>query len=115
MTHLMTSDGEAVRAASARFSDAVNRRDSQQFRALWTEDAVWTVPGLIEAVGRDDIADTFRRLLEPWEVFFQLPGTAVVEVSGETATARTPLREVGRSADGAGYTAHGINVDELVR
>lgn len=43
---MTTPSPEAVAAGReliGRFNDAINRRDLDQFRSLWTEDAVWDV------------------------------------------------------------------------
>jgi ketosteroid isomerase-like protein len=111
------ADREAVRDLAARFHDGVNRRDVELLRSLWTTDAVWDLPGIARAEGIDQIAGILVGLVEAWELFVQIPGSAVVDVDSgaDLARARVPLHEVGRTIDGTDYRAYGWNEDEWKR
>lgn len=112
-THL--DDLLAIRALVGRFNDAVNRRDLDQFRAVWADDGVWEIPGVARAEGADAIVGLVDSLLGTWEFFFQMSGEGAIDLEGDVATARWPMREIGRTREGKGYTAHGVNADRLAR
>lgn len=105
----------AIRALVGRFNDAVNRRDLDQFRSVWADGAVWEIPGVARAEGAGAIVGLVDSLLGNWELFFQMSGEGVIDLEGDVATARWPMREIGRTREGTGYTAHGVNADRLIR
>ena len=105
----------AARDLLARFNDAINRRDLQQFRGLWTADAVWDIRTMSVSSGPEAITATIAAMLETWEVFFQLTGEAVIETDGELLVARSPMWEFGRSHAGQSYSGDALNVDRIVQ
>ena len=110
-------DELAIRNLAARFTDAVNERDVDAFRTLWTDDAVWEIgpPLQVSAQGIDAIASMMTRLLELKTLFVQLTHSGVVTFTGEdTAIARFTERERGKG-DHDYYENLAIYRDELVR
>jgi len=92
-------DELSIRNLVARFTDAVNERDTDAFRRLWTDDAVWEIgpPLPAKAEGIDAIANMFARLLEPKILFIQLTHSGVITFTGQNAaTARFTERERGK-------------------
>jgi ketosteroid isomerase-like protein len=92
-------DDLAIRNLAARFTDAVNERDANSFRQLWTNDAVWEIgpPLSARADGPEAIVEMFVRLLEPKSLFIQLTHSGVIDFNGDdTATARFTERERGK-------------------
>ena len=92
-------DELSIRNLVARFTDAVNERDTDAFRRLWTDDAVWEIgpPLPARAEGIDAIVAMLVRLLEPKTLFIQLTHSGVITIAGEnTATARFTERERGK-------------------
>ena len=56
----------AIRALVGRFNDAVNRRDLDQFRSVWADDAVWEIPGVPRADSAGAIVGLVDSLLGNW-------------------------------------------------
>jgi ketosteroid isomerase-like protein len=106
---------DAGRELIGRFNDAINRRDLDQFRSLWTEDAIWDIKTMSAATGPQAITELIASMLQNWEVFFQLSGEPVFEADGQTLVARSPMWEFGRSHTGSSYSGYALNVDEIVR
>jgi ketosteroid isomerase-like protein len=104
----------------ARFADAVNRLDLEQFEQLWTPEATWVIDpptGLDMTATRQEITAMFGEGMRGnWSSFSQYVHGTVVDIDGERATARSYLAEIGipREGDG-GYHNHGTYLDELER
>ena len=64
-------DELSIRNLVARYTDAVNQRDLDAFRQLWTDDAVWEIGPLLQsrADGIDEIVALLRRLLQAEKIF----------------------------------------------
>ena len=115
----LATDAE-IRDLAARFSDAVNRRDFDAFGDLFTENGVWEIgePFPSRAAGRENVATMLRNLWAPWDFFFQMTHTGVIDVAPDrqTATARWQMQEVARSPDGSqSYDNLAMYDDRLVR
>jgi uncharacterized protein (TIGR02246 family) len=112
---MTANDQVAIRDLTARFTDAVNRRDSAALAALFTPDGSWVVPGTTVAAGRGEIAARLDGLLANFDRLIQLTHSGHVDVSDETATAVWYITE--SAADKAGNAFHftGVYTDALIR
>lgn len=113
----LVEDELAIRNLAARFTDAVNERDVDAFRQLWTDDAVWEIgpPTSVRADGVDAITKLWLSLLEPKTLFIQLTHSGVIDFTGrDSATARFTERERGRGEDDY-YENLAVYRDELAR
>ena len=109
-------DELSIRNLVARYTDAVNQRDLNAFRELWTDDAVWEIgpPLQSRAEGVDEIVASLSRLLQAEKYFMQMTHSGVIEIKGDQATARFVERERGRS-ESTFYDRLGIYEDVFVR
>ena len=91
------SDRAAIIDLVARFDDAVNRRDANEFGKLWCEDAVWEIgdPMPMRAQGRDTIVKTWTGMLAGTEWLFRGSFMGVLYVMCDSATGRWPCVETG--------------------
>ena len=117
-----SDDRWAIFDLVARFDDAVNRRDADEFGALWTEDAIWEVeaPRPMRAVGRVTIVETWRRMVAATSWLFRGSFAGVLRIDGERATGRWPCIETGvfaatASAEAQGYDNRSLYEDIYVR
>lgn len=108
-------DELAIRQLTAAYSDAVNRRDRDDFVAVWAPDAKWIVPGLADTIGGEAAADQLLRLTEDMEFMLQHLQGGQVWVEGDTARARWYIVELGRTKAGQGVHIAGVYQDRLVR
>ena len=109
-----------IRDVAARFSDAVNRRDPDAFGDLFADDGAWEIgepfPG--RAAGRENVITMFKNLRAPWDFFFQMTHSGVIDVAADrqTATARWEIQEMARTPDGSqSYNNVAMYYDRLVR
>jgi SnoaL-like domain len=79
-----------IRDLAARFSDAVNRRDPDAFGDLLADDGVWEIgePFPSRAAGRQNVTTMFRKLWAPWDFFFQMTHSGVIDVAADARRRR---------------------------
>ncbi len=71
--------------------------------ATFLPDGIWEVPGMeILCQGRDDIRSTMDALMAPIEYLVQINAPAVIVVDGDTASARSLVRESAKFRDRPG-------------
>ena len=110
-------DEAEIHRLAARFSDAVNERDSAAFASLWANTgAIWEIgkPLPSRAEGKAAIAGLLEGLLKVERYFMQMTHAGVVALGGDRATARFVIREHGRG-DGSYYDNLAVYNDVLVR
>ena len=85
--------------------------------ALYQPDAVWAVPSLgVRCVGHGEIRAQLTRFASGMEYVLQGNSPPVIDIDGDTATARTSIRETGKiPGEDTGFEYIGIYVDKLVR
>ncbi len=112
------ADKLAIQEIIYRYSDAVTRRDWDQFETVWAPDAVWEVgaPFDVRAEGYPAVRGAVGNSLDRFEFSVQTAHNPVVALSSDgRATATTTIHEIGRSAvDGRGLVLYGIYYDQLV-
>lgn len=109
------ADELAIRQLTAAYSDAVNRRDRDDFAAVWAPDGRWIVPGLEDTVGGEAAADQVLRLTADMEFMLQQLQGGQVWIDGDIARARWYIVEFGRTTEGKGVHIAGVYQDRLVR
>src|SRR5258708_5538576 len=89
-----------IRDLTARFSDAVNRRDFNAFGDLFADDGAWEIgePFPSRAAGRQNVTTMFKNLWAPWDFFFQMTHSGVIDVAADRQTARQACRTPSISA-----------------
>lgn len=110
-------DEASIQRTIAHFADAATRADYDAFRAVWADDAQWTIgdPPRVYATGIDDIEATLKRLRAEKEFFVQFATRGVIAVDGDTATSRSVGHEAARGPGESFYRNHYMVHDRLVR
>ena len=106
-----------IQGLAARYSDAVNERNLEAFRGLWTSNRpIWEIgpPLQSRAEGIDAIVALQRRLMQAEQYFMQMTHLGVIEIKGDQATARFVMRERGRGEQ-TYYDNLAVYEDVLVR
>ncbi|WP_077146529.1 nuclear transport factor 2 family protein [Sphingopyxis sp. KK2] len=88
-----SQDRLALRDLLDAYADAVCRRDGDAWAATWTEDALWSLPGVGVVEGRANIAETWRVAMRSFpEIHFRAwPGS--IRIDGERARMRSYTEE----------------------
>ena len=82
-------DRAEVHGVLARYFQAVDRRDRERLRGLFTEGASWSSAGAWSFSGVDGIADGILKIVARYKTTFHLMGNESIEVAGDAATAET--------------------------
>ncbi len=112
------ADEAEIRRLAAQFSDACVRYDRALFHSLWEPEGVWEITEPFPAVaeGVENILALLDGLLGMYEFFVQMQHSGVIAVTGDAATARWVMQEVGRGKDGAlFYNNFGLYEDQMAR
>ncbi len=111
------ADRSAIVDLAVRYCWALDERNFDDLRQVFTPDATATLGG-VECVGIDAIIDRVDRALTPLDASMHMIGTHQVTVDGDRATARCYLhaQHVRRGTEGGDtFVVAGIYEDELVR
>src|SRR5579862_4729670 len=72
--------------------------DPDAFGDLFADDGVWEIgePFPSRAAGRQNVTTMFKNLGAPWDFFFQMTHSGVIDVAADrqTATARWEIQEI---------------------
>ncbi len=97
------------------YADGVMQRDAEIWGSTWAEDGEWEL-GLGDPVsGRENLKAFWTQVMSgfPWVLHWVQPG--IIEVNGDTATARFYVQENIKDAQGEMTRNAGVYNDELVR
>lgn len=86
-------DRLAIRELHDAYCDAVLRKDPEDWGALWTEDAVWSLMGT-EVVGRKNIVNLWNGAMAQFDAVSFLGIPASLSVTGDTASGRYQTHEI---------------------
>ena len=106
----------AIRSLLDRYTDAVNHRDWETYRSLWTKDGIWELHEPINGYyeGIEAIMKEVRRAVESQILFVQMNHAVAILERGETsAKVRVTLNEIGKadpSGEGALPGVKGMNI-----
>ena len=114
-------DEAAIRDLAARFADAATRADYETVRSLFKPDAVFTIGepfATTSTRGVDEIVALIHKLRDGKDFFVEFVHSGLVQLDGNTASARWLVREVGMGPgkNGSGksyYNNFGFFIDEL--
>jgi ketosteroid isomerase-like protein len=110
-------DYTAITQLVARFDDAANRRDAQEFASLWDQDAAWEIgdPMPMRVSGARAIVEKWREMIDGTQWLFRGSFAGVIALDGEVATGRWPCVETGTFSDNTGYDNRALYEDKYVR
>jgi uncharacterized protein (TIGR02246 family) len=108
-------DRLAIRELVESYNDAVMRFDAEAWAANWTEDAIWTLPGLGDLNGKDDVVARWKQAMDGFSFvgFFASAGPIVVD--GDTARGTWYQQEFLQQKDGVKRSITGQYTDDYVK
>jgi SnoaL-like domain len=79
------------------YHEGASTADYDQLISTFLPDGIWEVPGMeISIRGRDDILSAMTALMASIEYLVQINAPAVIVVDGDSASARTLIREAAK-------------------
>lgn len=110
------ADVVAIEQLRGAFADRAMRDDFDGFADLFTEDGTWAVPDMgVSFTGRAEIRAGIEHMKGLWAFFVQTVHPGVIEVSGDAATGRAYVSEIGRFTDGRSQLNYSRYDEECVR
>jgi hypothetical protein len=93
-------DEIAIQQTINRYSDGASRRDWDNVLSTFTPDGTWEIP-LFNMVYREHavIRGAMTGFIAQMAYFVQMNAPAIINVKGDSATARSTIRECGKFAD----------------
>jgi hypothetical protein len=103
-----------IRELYGLYGDASCRGSVEDWLELWTEDGVWN-SHIFECTGKAALRAQWNALWENFASLGFLSELGPVEVTGDTARARSYAREIIRLKDGGLFKLIGAYEDQMVR
>ena len=107
-------DQVAIRTLHDSYSDAVFRRDADQWGGNWAEDGLWHLMGT-EVKGRDAIVGLWVGAMAGFTFVAFFSQVGAIEITGVRATGRVFTHEVLETSDGTISRPVGRYDDDYVR
>ena len=109
------ADRMAIQHLAQVYADGVMQRDPEIWGSTWAEDAVWVLGGREPVSGRDNVVAFWSSVMQGYPLVLHWVQPGLIEVNGDTATARFYIQEKLRGEDGSGAYSAGVYNDELVK
>src|SRR5262249_7260542 len=90
-------DEIAIQQTISAWSEATGRVALEEAAATFTPDGIWEIPGGTQFQGHAKIKEGILSFTTPMEFLMQMNAPAVIKITGDTATARSVIREAGRA------------------
>lgn len=110
-------DTVAIQQLIALYIEAASSGNFDVVASTYADDGVWSVPAFpMTVTGPQAIKDKIIEMLQPMDYLVQIGSPASIVISGDTATARSSMRE-GFKFKGKNVSAEvlGVYADELIR
>jgi ketosteroid isomerase-like protein len=110
-------DELAIQQTISRYHEGASKPDLEQLIATFLPDGTWEVPAFeFLCNGHAEMREVMSAVLAPIEYLVQINAPAIIAVDGDTASARTLVRECAKYLDRPGLVdVVGQFVDELQR
>lgn len=92
------ADELAIRELVTRYADAVTDYDEKAWAETWAQEGRWELMGRTTD-GRDATVALWKELMPIFKGVIQVPHSGVIELNGDTASARWTIAEYGRRQD----------------
>jgi ketosteroid isomerase-like protein len=111
------SDDFSIQQTISRYAEGASRGDWVQVLSTYMPDGVWEISSFgAKFEGHQAIQDALRQFSDPMDYIVQINGPALMQIKGDTATARSVIRECGKYAGrNEGLEVLGFYADKLLR
>ncbi|GAB3114081.1 nuclear transport factor 2 family protein [Aestuariicella hydrocarbonica] len=107
-----------IRELMDTYADGVNQRNAHTWGSTWAEESEWNlpvVPGMEAVKGKSNIIEGWMQGMELFPFVFMAISPGSIQVTGNTATARSYTAEVAVTQDGTELRPRGQYDDKLVK
>ncbi|MDJ0877270.1 MAG: nuclear transport factor 2 family protein [Halieaceae bacterium] len=108
---MSTQNELAIRDLNARYIDAVNRYNADDWIATWSPTATWDLMGHV-VEGSEAILQTWQGAMSGFEMVVMMLSSGTIQVESEKATGRWYLTEHLNPKDGDANMTLGVYNDE---
>jgi hypothetical protein len=110
-------DKAAIQDVITAYCQSIGLGDRDMTLATFLPDGIWELRNFgVEHQGHEAIRAALDALTGPMDYIVQLNAPALIEVTGDRATARYTIRECGRLAGAQqGFESFGVYFDDLMR
>jgi ketosteroid isomerase-like protein len=111
------SEEFSIQQTISRYAEGASRADWEQVLSTYMPNAIWEITSFgAKFEGHEAIRDALRQFCDPMDYIVQLNAPALIQIKGDTATARSVIRECGKYAGrNEALEVLGFYADELLR
>jgi ketosteroid isomerase-like protein len=112
-----SADHDEIQRLINTYSQLASQGDLKTASETWVPEGVWAIPHFgMRIEGREAIRGTLQSFMDTMEYVLQLNSPALIEVTGDKATASSGIRESGKTKGKMeAFDFLGLYLDELVR
>lgn len=112
----MTNDILEITHLAQQYADGVMQRDAEIWGNTWAEQGAWHLsPDMDPVTGRDALKGFWTSVMAGYPQVLHWVQPGLIEIDGDTATARFYVQENIKDAEGQGFRVAGVYNDELVK
>lgn len=112
----MSNDLLEINHLAQTYADGVMQRDAELWGSTWAENGAWHLaPGMDPVQGREALKAFWSGVMEGYPQVLHWVQPGLIDVDGDTATARFYVQENIKDANGDSFRVAGVYNDELVR
>lgn len=108
-------DRLAIRELVDSYNDAVMRFDRDAWAANWTDDAVWSLPGMGDVAGKDKFVPMWQQMMSGFSFVGFFASAGPIVVTGNSAHGTWYQQEFLHQKDGAKRRITGRYEDDYVK
>jgi ketosteroid isomerase-like protein len=111
------SEEFSIQQTISGYAEGASRADWNQVLSTYLPNGVWEITSFgARFEGHKAIQDALRQFCDPMDYIVQINGPGLIRIEGDTATARSVIRECGKYAGrNEGLEVLGFYADKLLR
>lgn len=112
----MSNDHLEIQTLAQTYADGVMQRNAEIWGDTWAETGTWHLaPGMEPVSGRENLKTFWSGVMAGYPNVLHWVQPGLIDIDGDTATARFYVQENIRDAEGNSFRVAGVYNDELVR
>ena len=108
-------DRMEIQHLAQRYADGVMQRDPEIWGSTWAADGAWDLGRGEPVSGREAVVEFWSSVMSGYPLVLHWVQPGLIEVHGDTATARFYIQERLRDTDGGSFYTAGVYNDALLK